>query len=248
MKTLIQSFFHLFGYQVKKWGEKATREAIRISNEQETSKYINENLWLKQAGIKSILDIGANTGQFAKKIRLIFPDADIFSFEPIPTIYNKLVANFEGDNKFKAFNYGLGDEEGNTDFHLNDFSDSSSFLEMNRIHKENFPFTENENIIKVQVKRLDNILNVNSIEKPYLLKLDVQGFEEKVIAGGSSIVENAEYIITEVSFVELYQNQPLFDKIYTILKNKGFVYMGNFEQLRGKDGKILQADAIFKKE
>jgi hypothetical protein len=84
------------------------------------------------------------------------------------------------------------------------------------------------------------------LRDPLLLKLDVQGFEDKVIAGGENVVARAKIIIIEVSFQPLYEGGLLFDDIYRILKERGFAYHGNFDQLLSpKDGRALQADAIF---
>ncbi len=60
------------------------------------------------------------------------------------------------------------------------------------------------------------------------------------------MVARAKIIIIEVSFQSLYEGGPLFDDVYRLLKERGFTYNGNFEQLLSlKDGRVLQADAIF---
>jgi FkbM family methyltransferase len=220
-----------------------------VGGQKELKKqYTEKYKWITNKNLQTVLDIGANTGQFAEKIRWILPDAKIYSFEPIPFVFDILKKNFENDKNFEAINCGLGEEDGITDFYLNEFSDSSSFLKMKDLHKNNFPQTANESKISVQIKKLDDVLSYDKIKSPYLVKIDVQGFEDKVINGGKNIIRNAEYIITEVSFVELYENQPLFDKIYNLLKEMGFQYVGNFEQLTSYvTNEILQADAIFKK-
>lgn len=248
MKRYIQKILHSFGYELKKW--RANQAEIDEINRAKWEKnaYIERNKWLQQKGFQTLLDIGSNTGQFIQKIRWILPEVKIVSFEPIPSVFNQLKENFTNDPNFIAYNVGLGDKNGIEDFYLNDFSDSSSFLKMKDLHKENFPPTANESKIELQMRRLDDLIDINEIAKPYLIKLDVQGLEERVINGGRNIIANAEYIITEVSFVELYENQPLFDKIYTLLKQMDFEYMGNFDQLPSYiNNEILQADAIFKK-
>ncbi|MDR2146037.1 MAG: FkbM family methyltransferase [Tannerella sp.] len=206
------------------------------------------NKWLQEKKIRTVLDVGANTGQFARKARILFPDAKIYSFEPIQSVYEKLKQNFAGDMNFKAFNTALGEENGEVTFFQNDYSDSSSCLKMKDTHKEAFPYTIHESAINVRINTLDAVLKVDDLQSPYLVKLDVQGFEEKVINGGQDIIRNAEYIISEVSFVELYENQPLFNVIYSKLTGMGFRYIGNFEQLLSPlNNEILQADALFKK-
>jgi hypothetical protein len=74
----------------------------------------------------------------------------------------------------------------------------------------------------------------------------VQGFEDKVIAGGPETIRKAKAIIIEVSFRELYEGQPLFEEIFELLSDKGFKFMGNLYQLLSPiDGAPLQADALF---
>ena len=81
---------------------------------------------------------------------------------------------------------------------------------------------------------------------PVLLKMDVQGYEDKVINGAKQLLNDVDYIITEVSFRSLYKDQPLFGDIYDLLSSLGFQHGGNFETLLSpKDGSILQADALF---
>jgi len=211
-------------------------------------KFIKKNKWMQEEDFKSILDVGANNGQFAKNMRLLFATTDIYSFEPIPSVFEELKENFKDDKYFQAFNFGLGERDEEKAFFLNDFSFSSSFLQMNQTHKDNFPLTVKENKITVKMKKLDEVIDIKKIKKPYLLKLDVQGYEKNVIDGGMGVASGADYIITEVSFAELYDGQILFDEMYSLMKSLGFEYVGNYEQLLSPiNGTILQADAIFKK-
>ncbi len=218
---------------------------ILKNNKSQKTKSINNN-WLKEKNIQTIFDVGANEGQFAEKIRTLFPNATIYAFEPLPHVYERLVEMFKGDQKFIPCNYALGEKEEETIIFLNEYSPSSSLLEMADEHKKHFDFARKETVHTIYVKRLDDIAPSIKIAKPALLKIDVQGFEEKVILGGRNTIPEFDMILIEVSFRELYKEQPLFDDIYNQLKKVGFNYCGNFEQLISpKDGSILQADAIF---
>ena len=202
--------------------------------------------WIENMGFKTVLDVGANEGQFAKKIRELAPGAFIYSFEPLPEVFEALKAGFEGDTKFKAFPYGLGQQEESIDIYLNDYTPSSSILAMAQKHEENFPETQNKRVVQINLKRLDDLMRSEKTAGPFLLKIDVQGFEENVIAGAPETIAKADVILIELSFVKLYENQPLFHRIYSILYELGFEYHGNFEQLYSPiDNSILQADGIF---
>ena len=72
--------------------------------------------WLPTYHINTIIDVGANVGQFAQEIRLVLPQAFVYSFEPLLDCYHQLVGNMSGDQKCKAFNVALGDKEGGVSF------------------------------------------------------------------------------------------------------------------------------------
>src|ERR1051325_8931037 len=126
------------------------------------------------------------------------------------------------------------------------YSQSSSILQMATLHKEAFPDSANHTAETVEIKRLDDALIGFSLQPEILIKIDVQGYEDKVIAGGEQLIDKTKAIIVEVSFRELYEGQPLFDRVFELLSRKHFQYMGNLYQLLNpKDGAPLHADALF---
>jgi len=196
--------------------------------------------WIKNQNIKTVLDIGANVGQFVKEIRERLSEAQIYSFEPLKECFEKLL-KIDG---LKAFNFALGDKEGVVEMNKSRYSPSSSLLQMSDAHKTLFPHTKEHSPEKIEVKRLDDIkLN---LKPEILIKVDVQGFEGKVIEGGAETFKKAKVILIENSFVELYQDQPLFDKIYQKLKSLGFEYQSSKEQKINKHtGEVISEDSIF---
>lgn len=219
-----------------------SQKDLRRKQEIEAKK----NLWLINIGIKTVIDVGANTGQFAKHIRQLLPEATIYSFEPLDDCYKELVANFKKDLKFRAFNLALGDQPGRKEMYRNEFSQSSSFLRMKRLHKECFPYTERETAEEVSMACLDDLSGKLKLEKPILIKLDVQGFEDKVISGGQRIISQAAVLIVELSLERLYEEQLLFDGMSRKLVELGFEYRGNYHQIHNpNDGRALQVDGIF---
>lgn len=209
----------------------------------------NKFLWLKRHNVQTIFDVGANTGQFARMIHKVLPEASIYSFEPLKDCYEGLLRNMRGIPDFRAFNLALGDEDGESEIHRNEFSPSSSILAMGDLHKQAFPYTQREKREPIQIRRLDGIAQELPCPTNILVKLDVQGYEDKVIQGSMELISKTRILIVEVSFRSLYQRQPLFDSIYTLLKLAGFSYAGNLDQVTDpRDGSILQADAIFIKD
>ncbi len=243
MRLLIRKFLQKYGYDIVKLHPKY------VPNQLESATILHENKWLQELNFATIIDIGANEGQFSERMRLLFPSAEIFAFEPLPDVYDTLVANFKTDANFKAFNVGIGATEGVSIFHKNESTASSSFMPMANSHKENFNFAIQTEPIELKIETLDAVFSQTTFSHPLLIKLDVQGFESEVIKGGSAILAQADIIISELSFYELYTNQPLFNTIYKQLQALGFMYVGSIEQLHSPlNNKVLQADGVFIKQ
>lgn len=204
---------------------------------------------LRHLGINTVLDIGANKGQFASEIRSILPQATIHSFEPLKDCFKVLENKFTHDHHFYAYNYALGDTDTAVSMHKNDYTPSSSILEMSDNHKTLFPHTTQSSLEMISIKKLDDIAPTLHLEKNILIKIDVQGFEDKVISGGINTFTQCDAILIENSFVTLYENQPLFSDIYKTLTSLGFEYRGALqEKINREDGSIISEDSLFIKK
>lgn len=196
--------------------------------------------------IQTVIDIGANVGQFAKEIREKIPGALIYSFEPIPAVFKDLQNNMSSDSKWKGFNCALGSSEGKMEMTVNPYSPSSSLLEKEAVLEATFPFTLGGTKTSIDVKTLDSVISKIEHPAPILLKLDVQGYEAEVLKGAQETLKKTKLVLIEASFIKLYKNQPLFDDVYSILKSAGFSYHGSLQTKRNpKTGENLFEDAIF---
>lgn len=210
-------------------------------------EFLKINLpWIKHAGVRTVIDIGAHNGEFSTAIRILLPGARVYAFEPLPDAYEKLRAKFEGDARCRAFHFALGEQRGQVKFWRSRFSKSSSVLPMAETHKLEFPWASELVPIYTRIAALDDFSHDIELVPRVLLKIDVQGYEDRVIRGGIAILRNVDYILTEVSFQLLYEGQTSFDDLYELLKQLGFSYAGNVDQLlSAADGSVLQADALF---
>jgi FkbM family methyltransferase len=205
--------------------------------------------WLDSFGFRTVLDVGANTGQFVDEARRFAPDAMIYSFEPLPDCYAELVARHGADPKFRAFNFALGDAKGETTFHRSSYSQSSSMLKMAKLHVEAFPETAGGEEVTIPVDTLDNVRGTLDLRRPLLLKIDVQGFEDRVIRGATDLLAEVDVAVIEMSIEPLYEGQTLFDGVYRMMVDRGFVYRGNLLQLQHPaDGRVLQVDGFFTRQ
>ena len=83
--------------------------------------------WLKKNNVSTLLDVGANTGYWAKEVRDSGFTGRIVSFEPQSKAYQQLQQMARDDNNWEVFHYALGDEDNNEQINISENSVSSSF-------------------------------------------------------------------------------------------------------------------------
>jgi FkbM family methyltransferase len=202
--------------------------------------------WVKKEKIATIIDIGAFNGIWMSKWRKIAPNATMYCFEPLSEFYNDLEKRARPFPNIKIFNFAIGDTNEFIEINHNKYGPSSSVLKMTNTHIMNYPFTSETKIEKVKIVLLDDALKNEVLPMNIMIKIDVQGYEDKVIKGGFNTFNKAKIIIIETSFVELYEGQPLFHDIYSEMERMGFTYAGSLGDYHGKiDGSVLQQDSVF---
>jgi FkbM family methyltransferase len=195
--------------------------------------------------LNTIIDVGANKGQFQKSANYFYPNAKIYSFEPIHELYNKLVKN--NYTRITNFNMALGNEVGIQEFNKNEYRHSSSFYEI-EIDNNNFPSSKTTKI-NVEINTLDNIAPKLDLIGTVLLKLDVQGFEMEALRGGKNTLKNhIDYIIIEISFKKLYNNQPTYTELNKFLNEQNFELVTLLDFNLGKDKSYIEADFLYIKK
>lgn len=208
----------------------------------------NKFVWLKDQNIRTIFDIGAHVGEYALELNQYLPQAMIYAFEPLSSAYPILLKNTAPIQRFKAFNIALGDYKGAGKIHRHEFSPASSILKVSDTSIEAYPYIGNSVVEEIAIDKLDDFILANNlcIEPEILIKMDVQGFEDKVIAGGLEIIKKSKIIIIEVEFQEMYDEQALFDDTYIRLRELGLRFKGIINTVLHPDSGIpLYADAVF---
>ncbi|RTE87996.1 FkbM family methyltransferase [Bradyrhizobium sp. LVM 105] len=194
---------------------------------------------------KTVIDVGANVGQFALFAREQYPAADIFSFEPLDDCWSIFSDIFSSDKHVQLFRCGIGPKDTQATLNVTNQNDSSSLLTPAAMQTEAFG-TEVKARRNVEMRRLGSALRREQIAAPALLKIDVQGFELSVLQGCEELLGHFDTIYLEASFRELYQGQALVGDVIEHLRGRGFELRGVFNQnMSGAKGP-LQADFLFK--
>lgn len=197
--------------------------------------------------LNTIIDVGANNGQFAIASSKLYSNANIYSFEALPSLLDSLKNNTKAIKNLKIFNYALGDVKGEIEFFQNDYSLASSALEISKNQTDLFPETGAVKKIKIKSEKLDDVSSEINFNSPVLLKLDVQGYEKKVLAGAVSSMKNIDYLLFETSFTPMYNSEPLFDEMNSYVKELGFEVVAPVGIFQSENMKILQMDILYKK-
>ncbi|MDI4238196.1 FkbM family methyltransferase [Bradyrhizobium sp. Arg237L] len=194
---------------------------------------------------KTIVDVGANVGQFALFARERYPTATIFSFEPLEDCWGVFSRIFEGDKHLQLHRCGIGPSNEDAAINVTNENDSSSILAPAPTQVEVFG-TAVHTTKKVELRRLASVLDSGQIAAPALLKIDVQGFELDVLRGCEELLTCFDSIYVEASYVELYQTQALAGDVIEFLRARGFALRGVFNQHLDRSRGPLQADFLFK--
>ncbi len=204
-------------------------------------------LGLRNSDFKTVLDIGANIGQSAKSYRVIFPNAKIHCFEPLRAECKTLKQwAATQSNRVIVHNVALGNSVGTVQINLHEGATaSSSLLPSTELGTTLFPGSSEQSLIDVPLITLDACLKDEKLSGSMLVKMDVQGFELRVIEGGENTIKQADACIVEVSIFQLYEDQATFYDIAQAMHRLGFHYAGNVEQSHDATGKAIFLDALF---
>jgi FkbM family methyltransferase len=193
----------------------------------------------------AILDVGANVGQFALAAAIYFPDTDIYSFEPLPEAFAELTKNINGKERIKAFKTAVGDKIGQIQFYRNHYSRLSSSRQIDTAN-DNPRYRERRMTrTTVNIIRLDSLSEILNVQRPLLLKLDVQGMEKEVLLGSGAFLDQIDFILCELSLMRLYTDQPLFDEMHSFIWNLGYHLVAPLYLNKGKAGRVIEVDVLY---
>ena len=197
--------------------------------------------------LRTVVDVGANVGQFALLTVRTQPQAHVHSFEPLPEAANcfeRVVGNMPNVTLHRV---ALGAQEATLPIHVTSRADSSSLLAP-ALQSVVFPGTHEVARHETQVMPLDRILSKADIKSPALLKIDVQGYEQQVLEGCAPLLDRFEWVFVELSFVELYAGQALAPDVMQWLEGQGFILASIYTDAASyRDGRMVQGDFLFQR-
>lgn len=245
IKILIHKTFKFFGYKIYKIG----RDRSNLNR--------LHKIFLNEIQSPILFDVGANIGQTINRFKKLSKEAIIHSFEPIKKDFQVLQYKFKDDKNIFLNNIALGEKEyEKKKLFSNNLPGSSSFSKL--IPKTEWikrrSFTHNidpekafDKEVECKVMTLDDYCKNKQIQKIDVLKIDTQGYEDKVLVGAKKLIENKKinYIEIEIIFNNIYESKLNFLEIEKHLIPFGYKLFAISNPGNLYDDYIFQVDAIY---
>lgn len=235
-----------YQYIIKNLIRKFSFDLVRFNR---TSSYISRKLFLLgKYNIDTIIDVGANIGQYAQYIRNNGYRNNIISIEPLSNEYVMMSNTFSSDPRWSGVNCSLGAKNGKAILNVAGNSESSSFLKMHKTHEVACPESKYIDKIEVDVRTIDDVLSeydINS-ESHLFLKIDTQGTEKKILEGAKNFLPYILGVQLELSICELYEGQESICDMLAYMTELGYHLMAiEHGYTDPVTNRLLQVDGLF---
>lgn len=206
---------------------------------------------LARHGVTQVLDVGANSGQYAGYLRTAGYQGTILSFEPLTEAHAALTANAADDPSWHiAPRMALGAAPGVAEIHISAERDMSSLLPFTAAAAQFTPSSAAVGTESVSVSTLDQVwTRVADPAAPSFLKIDTQGYEEAILDGGADCLAHVRGVQLELSMVPIYEGEANWRTLVDRMEQMGFVLSYMIAGYYSRHiGRMLQFDGIFFRE
>lgn len=222
--------------------DRATRD--KTVSDWLASQHLRDIVWRYKVDV--VLDVGANRGQYAKRLRESGYRGLIVSFEPVPDIFADLAIAAADDDLWHVHQMGLGSRSGELAMHVVPGT-MSSMLPPSEFGTRRYEQLRDVTLHQVPVRRLDEILPQvlpEHLEHPrMLLKMDTQGFDLETFAGLGDQSPLVVAMQSEVALLTIYDHMPRMPEALAIYESAGFEITGMYPVTRERrTGRVLEYD------
>lgn len=193
----------------------------------------------------SVVDVGAHDGDFTFGLACYCGLTRAVLVEPLPHKVKLLAARFAPPH-YHVFGCALADEFGTATLRVNAMEATSSLLALRRDRPEvaDLQLGE-EQLVTVPQRTLDSVTAEAGLAAIDLLKIDVQGVEHLVLAGGRETLQRTRVIWIETAFKPIYEGSTTFAEIYAQLNGAGFQLQNWGTAWIAPTKELLQVDCLF---
>lgn len=214
------------------------------------SEEMRNAMLCRHMGITHVIDIGANTGQFAESLYDFGYNGVVISFEPVGAVYEALMKrSMPYPNWQVAERCAIGNAEGEIEINVSDDTVFSSILQI----RDSYVAHNRKSMIvrqeKAPIHRLDSIIDQYIPERGarILLKIDTQGYEKEVIDGAAETLRRIAGLKIEIPLYAIYENSRFtFYDILDFTRENGFQpYSFHVEGVDLHTGRVNTIDGVF---
>ena len=200
--------------------------------------------WL---GVDTVIDVGANIGQYGSGIRASGFRGRIISCEPLPDAFAQLDHRAARSPRWTALNTAVGAETGTIEVNVSANSYSSSALPVTDACLLAAPKSRVVRSAQAPLTTVQQLVAMQHVKpEQTLLKVDTQGYEAAVLDGAGDLLREFAAVQLELSLVELYEGQALFYELDERLRNNEFVLFSLEPGFSDPaTGRMLQCDGLF---
>lgn len=202
---------------------------------------------IAEQAIDTVLDVGANEGLFARRLRDEGFSGRILSFEPLSSAFVLLALASAADPNWECLRLALGATTGEAILNVARNLASSSFLPMDSGLPEAEPRLAYIGREECFLSTLDTLApDLFQPEERLYLKLDVQGFELEVLHGAEATLDRVLALEVELSQTQVYEGGPLTDEVVSYLAERDYVLLRTEPAyVHPRTSEILQVNGLF---
>lgn len=184
-------------------------------------------LWIDSlhlTSVDSIVDVGANHGDFSQAAAALHPQAKVLLVEPLPHLKAPLerIGRFKGGH-WRVVDCALGSKPGMASLYVDPQNDAiGSLLGFSEDYRGANPLAAAQRIVKCRVTTLDDLCADEGIKAIDLLKVDVEGFEFEVLRGATRTLRSTRALIVELSLIRRASGNDGLLEMLALLRNYGF--------------------------
>lgn len=242
---IVKSFINYFGIDIR-----------RINPELKNLSF-DEILRNNSSREPLIFDVGANKGQSIKRFLDLFENPTIHAFEPVDEAVKIIENNYSDNKNIFINNYAVGDKKEIKNFHISERSENSTFNQFNsntkwlKTRSKQLNVDENayvKSVKKVNIETIDEYVEKNNIQMIDILKIDTEGYEDKVLGGAiNTIKENKiKIVVTEIAFDNVRDKYLTFSDLEKYLIPNNFRLVGiDLQNNNLFSGLVFFADAMY---
>lgn len=177
--------------------------------------------FIEDRKIDTVIDVGANVGQFGESLRAGGFRGKIVSFEPTRSAFQALSKKAAADGDWEAHHCGLGACSGTAVLHASKLSVFNSLLELSSVAELHDNRMEVDHTEKIPICTLDYF--AGTLSGNLFLKIDTQGYERQVIEGARQTISRTAGILMELPVIHTYQGEWQFHEALKYMFEAGFV-------------------------